>query len=184
MITQTIHWAARVAVWIAIVLVFVGTFTVNRGSAKHCSNGNIKFAPRWWFVFAWVVLLVRLGIIGADLLRTWPTEHLQFWTGALLSISVILPIFMVPGILVVTHEALLERNWLWRSKKIRWTEIQEIRTEKKGSAITVIGLHRSKIVYTNIYPDRAQFLIEIRNHCGDNLPSNFPGEPLNSNSAV
>lgn len=184
MIAQTIQWAVRGVAWIAIVLVFVGIFKANRHSAKLCSNGSLQFSPPWWFVSAWLVLVMSLGFRGAAYLRAGLKEYLQFSTGALLSISVILAVLTIPGIIEVTKEALIERNWFWRSKKIQWTEIQEIQTEKKGSAITVIGLHRTKIVHTNMYPDRARFLFEIRNHCGDNLPPDFPGEPLTPNTAV
>jgi hypothetical protein len=184
MISQTIHWAVSALFWTAFVLVLTGVFKKNRGSAKLCSNGEIRFAPRWWFVCAWLFMLARFGLIGSDYLQTGLKGPLQFATGALIWIAVIGAVLSVPGIIVVKNEALEELNWIWRNKEIHWTEIQEIQSEKRGSAVTVIGSGRSKIVYTNVYPDRPRFLLEIKRHCGDNLPSNFPNEPLNSDTAV
>lgn len=184
MTSQTLHWAASVLFWIALVLVWTGVFKRNRGGAKLCSNGKVQFAPRWWFVCAWVSILVRFGFTGSHYIRTGLKEPLQFATGALIWIAVIGAVLSIPGILVVTNEALEEINWVWWNKKIRWTEIQEINAEKRGSAVTVIGPGRRKIVYTNVYPDRPRFLLEIKRHCGDDLPSNFPNEELSSGTIV
>jgi hypothetical protein len=99
-------------------------------------------------------------------------------------IAAIAALLSLPGTLVVTDEALEEINWVWKNKKIRWVEIQEIDTEKRGSAVTVIGSGRRKFVYTNVYPDRPRFLFEIKKHCGDDLPSNFPNQEMNSGSVI
>jgi len=184
MISHTIHWAAHTLFWIAFALFFIGMFKRNQGYAKLCSDGRVRFVPRWWFVSAWSYLLVRLGFVGAEYLRTGSKEPLQFSTGILILVAVVVALLSLPGMLLVTDDALEERNWVWRNKKILWSEIQEIQTEKKGSAITVIGPNHSRIVYTNLYPDRSRFLLEIERHCGENLPSNFPRTPLNSGTAI
>lgn len=184
MIFQTMRWAVHVLFWIALVLVPIGLFKRNSGYAKLCGNGNVRFLPRWWFVSAWIYILVRFAFFGSNYLRTGFQFSLQFLTGAMISIAAIGGMLSLPGVLMVTNDALEERNWIWRNKKIRWSEVQEIHAEKKGSAITVIGPGRSRILYTNVYPDRARFLIEIKKHCGDNLPPDFPSEPLNSDTSI
>jgi len=184
MISQTFDWVASVLFWIALLLVLTGLFKSNRGTAKLCSNGKVHFAPRWWFVCAWVFILVRFGFTGSHYFRAGLKEPLQFATGALMLIAAIAALLSLPGTLVVTDEALEEINWVWKNKKIRWVEIQEIDTEKRGSAVTVIGSGRRKIVYTNVYPDRPRFLFEIKKHCGDDLPSNFPNQEMNSGSVI
>jgi hypothetical protein len=121
-------------------------------------------------------MLVRFGFTGNDYLRNGLKEPPQFAIGVLIWVAAIGGVSMLPGVLVASSEALEEVNWVWRNKKIRWTEIQEINTEKRGSAVTVIGSGNRKIVFANIYPDRPRFLLEIEKHCGENLPSNFPNE--------
>lgn len=184
MIMQITHWAVRGLFCIALALVCAGLFKRNQGSAELSSNGNVRFAPRWWFVCAWVYILIRFAFIGSGYLRTGLKEPLQFTTGALIWIAAIGALLSLPGILVVSNEALEERNWVLRNKRILWTEIQEIQTEKRGSAITVIGSGRRKILHTNMYPDRTRFLLEIKRHCGDDLPPDFPNEKLNSDAVV
>ena len=65
MISQTFDWVASVLFWIALLLVLTGLFKSNRGTAKLCSNGKVHFAPRWWFVCAWVFAFSRSGAAGA-----------------------------------------------------------------------------------------------------------------------
>jgi len=184
MILQVTHWTAHVLFWIALALVCAGLFKTNQGSAKLSSNGNVRFPPRWWFVCAWVYILTRFAFIGSGYLRTGLKEPLQFTTGALIWIAAIGALLSLPGVLVVSNEALEERNWVLRNKRIQWTEIQEIQTEKRGKAITVIGRGRRKILHTNVYPDRTRFLLEIKRHCGDDLPPDFPNENLNPDALV
>jgi hypothetical protein len=74
--------------------------------------------------------------------------------------------------------------WLWRNKRIRWDEIVEINTERKGSAVTVIGVDKTKIVHSSGLPDRPRFLLEIKRHCGGNLPADFPNGDANIDGAV
>src|SRR5579863_9783919 len=149
MILQTFHWAASNMFWLALALVLTGLFKQNRGSAKLCANGRVQFSPSWWFVCAWVFILLQFGFIGNRFLRSGLNEPLQFLTGASMWIAAIGAVSTIPGILVVTDEALEEVNWVWRNKKLLWTEIQEIDTEKRGCAVTVIGAGQRRIVYWN-----------------------------------
>jgi hypothetical protein len=93
-------------------------------------------------------------------------------------------IFILPGTVFLTDDGLEEVFWLWRNKRIRWSEIVEINTERKGSAVMVIGGHQTKIIHSDRLPDRARFLAEIKRHCGENLPADFPGTNENNNNSV
>jgi len=184
MILQTIHQTTSLLFYVALALLLAGLLKRNRGTAKVRSTGEVEFAPRWWVLYSWLFLLVRFAMIGSDYLRHGLKEPLTFTTGALIYIAVIAAIVGIPGTLVVTNEAIEEVNWFWRNKKIRWSEIGEIDTEKRGSAVTVRGSGRSRIIYTNFYPDRPRFLFEIKQHCGANLPSNFPNEDASTGNSV
>ena len=125
---------------------------------------------------SWAFIVVRFGFIGSDYLRSGLKEPLQLATGALICIAAVGSVALIPRSLLTKNETLEEAIWFWRRKKIRWSEIQEINTEKESSTITVIGSGDRKIAYTNVYPDRPRFLLEIKRHCGDNLPPEFPNE--------
>lgn len=184
MITRIIHWTLSLLFWIAFALLLTGFLKENRGSARLRPNGEVHFLPRWWFVCSWLFITVRMGFIGSKYLRSGLNERLQLLVGVLVCISVAMALSAIPGTIVAKSETLEEVRWFWRNKKIRWTEIEEIDTEKRISAVTVIGSRHRKIVFTNVYPDRVRFLLEIKRHCGNDLPPNFPNEEIRTDSAV
>jgi hypothetical protein len=176
MISNAMRWTLSLVFWIALALVLISLFKKNRGSANVRSTGEVEFAARWWFLCSWLFIIVRFAFMGFDYLKAGLKEPVTFATGALICIAVMGSVLILPRALVVTNEALEEVHWFWPKKRLAWTEIEEIDTEKRGSAVTLKGSRRSKIVYTNIYPDRPRFLLEIKRHCGNDLPSNFPIE--------
>jgi hypothetical protein len=181
MIWQTIDRTTSFLFYFALAFVLTGLFKRNRGVAKVRSTGEVEFVQRWWVLCSLLFLLVRFGIIGWDELKHGPREPLAFVTGALMYFAVIASILTIPGTIVMTQEAIEEVRWIWPNKKIRWNEIEEINTEKRGSAVTVKGSGHTRIICTNLYPDRPRFLYEIKQHCGTNLPPNFPNEDASSN---
>lgn len=184
MISAAIHWTLSILFWIAFVLVFTGIFKRNRGSAKLLPNGEIHFVPPWWFICSWAFIMVRFAVIGSGYLRAGLNEPLQFATGVSICIAVVASFTAIPGPIKATNESLEEVRWFWWNKKIRWAEIEEIDTEKRSSTIAVIGCGHRKIVHGNPYPDRPRFLLAIRQHCANDLPPEFPGEPVRTGSAV
>jgi hypothetical protein len=174
MITATTRWTLSILFWIAFALVFTGVFKRNKGSARLLPNGEVDFVPRWWFVCSWVFITVRLGFIGSGYLRAGLNEPLRFATGVLICIALVGSLSAIPGPIKAKTETLEEVRWFWWNKKIRWTEIEEIDCEERSSTITVIGYANRKINYSNLYPDRARFLLAIRQHCANDLPANFP----------
>lgn len=177
MISRTIPSTISLFSWIACALVLTGLLKQNRGSARLRPDGKVHFLLRWWFACSWVFIMVRFGFIGSSYLRDGLSEPLKFATGVLICIGVAGSFAMIPGTIVTTNESLEQVRWFWRTKRIRWTEIEEIVTERRGSAITVRASDHRKIIYTNVYPDRQRFLLEIKRHCGNNLPPHFPDEP-------
>lgn len=179
-----IQWTLVILWWIAFASLFIGLLKKNRGSAKPRPNGEVHFVPRWWFVCSWVFITVRLGFIGWRYLRSELNERLQLAIGILVCISVVVALSELPGTIKATSEALEVVRWFGRNRKIRWTEIEEIDTEKRSSTVTVVGSRNRKITFTNVYPDRLRFLQEIRQHCANDLPPNFPDEPVSADSAI
>ena len=184
MIARTFHWTISLLFWMAFALILTGVLKKNRGSARVRSDGGVWFAPRWWFAYSWLFIMIRIATIGFSYLRAGLNQPLQFTTGVLIGIAVLGFVSTIPGTIVVKSEALEEVYWFWRNKKIQWTEIEEIDTEKRGSTVTVIGSGRRRIVFTNVYPDRPRFLHEIKRHCGNELPPDFPNQATSTNGAI
>ena len=144
--------------------------------------GKVEFAPRWFGVWSQLIVAIRMCFITWGYLRHGLREPLTFATGVLLSFCSVGMILMLPGTVSVNDSGLEETFWLWWNKRIRWEEIVEINTERKGSAVTIIGNDKTKIIHSSRLPDRQRFLLEIERHCGENLPADFPGRAVNNGS--
>jgi len=174
MIWKVIHWSVSFFFWIALALL-IASIVSNRRPATVRADGNVKFAPRWFGVWALIYVAIRMGFITWGYLRHGLGQPLTFATGVLLGLASVGLVFALPGTVLVTDSGLEEAFWLRRNKRIRWEEIVEINTERRGSAVTVIGFDKTKIIHSSQLPDRPRFLLEIRQHCCDNLPEDFPG---------
>jgi hypothetical protein len=183
MIWNVTHWSINFLFWIALAR-FIPSMVSNRRSATVRANGEVEFAPRWFGVWALMYVAIRMCFITWGYLRHGLGEPLTFATGALLGLVSVGLVFALPGTVSVTDSGLEEVFWLWRNKRIRWGDIVEINTERKGSAVTVIGADKTKIVHSSGLPDRPRFLLEIKRHCGENLPADFPNGDKNNGSAV
>jgi hypothetical protein len=184
MIARTIHLTISLLFWVALALILTGFLKRNQSSAKLQSDGEVHFTHRWWFACSWLFIMIWWSFTGFSYLRAGLNQPLQFVTGVLIGIGVLGFVSTIPGTIVVRSEALEEVHWFWRNKKIRWTDIEEIDTEKRGSTVTVIGSGHRKIVFTNVYPDRARFLLEIKSRCGNDLPPNFPNPASRSDGSI
>jgi hypothetical protein len=85
--------------------------------------------------------------------------------------------FTFPDTIIVKADGLEQIAWLRRRRQIRWADIVEINTGEKGRTVSIIGADGTKIVHSRQLPDRPRLLMELKKHCGENLPSDFPREP-------
>ena len=89
-------------------------------------------------------------------------------------------ITLFPGTIVIDSEGLQQTSWAWKNKRIRWTDIVEINTGEKSRTVTISGADGTKIVHSRRLPDRPRLLWEIKQRCGEQLPADFPREPVSS----
>lgn len=182
MIWKAVHWSVILFFWIALSVVLTSAF-YNPRPVRVQAAGKVEFRPTWLGLLAWMYVAARMCFIAVGYLRHGLGEPLTFATGALLGSGAVGSIFLLPGTVLVTDGGLEEVFWLWRNTKIRWDEIVEINIEKNGSAVTVIGADKTKIIHSRRLPDRPRFLLEIKRHCGENLPAGFPSRDVNNSSA-
>jgi hypothetical protein len=181
MIWKTIQWIIHLLFWIGILLVLAG-MVKNRRSANILTHGQIEFAPRWFGVWALMFVALQMSFTVPRYLKHGLGKPGDFITGVSLGVAVLGFLCVIPGTLIVTSDGLEQIYWFWRNKKIRWDEIVEINTGEKGksSTVTVMGADGTKIVHSGQLPDRPRFLLELKQHCGENLPPDFPREPVAS----
>ena len=183
MIWSAINWGMHLSFWVALGLI-LASFVNNRRPARVHASGEVEFAPRSFGILAWIYVAVRMCFIAGDYLRHGLGEPFTFTTGALLGLASLLMIAALPGTVVVNDDGITEVFWFWRNKVVRWKEIVEINTEASGSAVRVMGANRTNIIHWRGLPDRPQFLAEIVRHCGENLPTDFPGKDVANNNCA
>jgi len=175
MIWKTAQWTVHLLFWIAIALVIYSFMTTNRRSARILPDGRIEFAQRWFAVWAWLFVMVRMSLFVPSFLRH-AGEPWGFIAGACLGGAVLSSLFAIPDTLIVAEGGLGQVYWFRRNKRIRWDEIVEINSSKR--IVTVTGANGMKIVHSAPLADRPRFLLELKQHCGENLPPDFPREPI------
>jgi hypothetical protein len=99
-----------------------------------------------------------------------------FLTGyGLAAVALILDL---PASIVVSAEGLEQIYWFRRRKRIRWNDIVEIESGQKDGTVTITSADGTKIVHSRFLADRRRFLLELKQYCGDELPQDFPREPI------
>jgi hypothetical protein len=59
-----------------------------------------------------------------------------------------------------------------------WKNIVEINTGEKSRTVAITSSDGTEIVHSDLLVDRPRMLLELKQHCGENLPPDFPREPL------
>jgi hypothetical protein len=146
----------------------------NRGSARF-RNGRTEFpAGR-------ASLATGLAIIGflvESTVRHLIRSHSSFadcFIQGLLLIGAIAILSTMPGTILVTDEGLEQTYWLRKRIRLTWDDIVEVNLDKRIVAIR--GDDGTRIVHTGQQVDRERLLVELKHHCGDELPPDFPNPP-------
>jgi Bacterial PH domain len=172
----------RSLAWIALAVLLTSLWSNadKQRKTKILSDGRIEFSPSkyaLWASFLYVSCLVYGAI---EQIRHAHGNSFNYLTGALLGIMAAMVFFSLPGTIVVTGEGLEQVFWFRRNKHIRWADIVEINTGEKIRTIKIIGADGTKISHSSFLADRPRLLMELKQHCGENLPSDFPREPIAS----
>lgn len=177
MIWKSLLW---IAFWFLLVFAVLALFggAGNRRSARDLSDGSIEFAPGWTVFGAWLGIVVYAAYAAIASFEQSQGKPLNLVMAACLGLMAIVFLFSFPGTVVTTRDGLQQRYWFWRERHIRWEAIAEINTGKKSRTVTITGADGTKIVHSRQLADRPRFLLELKRHCGENLPQDFPREPI------
>ncbi len=140
-------------------------------------GGRIEFAPNRRANWGWALLSVYLVYAFVGELKGGHRRPFDLIYAAAIGIIAVMVIFTFPGTIIATPDGLEQISWLWRNKQIRWAEIAEINTGEKRRTVTVTGADGTKIVHHRHLADRPGLLMTLKEHGGENLPSDFPREP-------
>jgi hypothetical protein len=148
------------------------------GSAKVLSDGRVEFPPDWFAYWELPLVVVPTAVATIEALhhRIHSTDQLLF--SAAIGFAALAQLFSHPGTIVVTREGLEQIYWLRPRKRVRWGEIAEIKTSKGRGAVVITSGDGTKIVHSFHLVDRPRLLLELKEHCGSELPPDFPREPI------
>jgi hypothetical protein len=175
-------------IWIARDLVAVGLFAVafvsiwgragKQRKAEVLPEGSVAFTPNRCSFIAWPILMVYLVYVTVSLAMHTGRSPFNVLMAVCFGIGTVGAATLFPGSIIVKGDGLQQVSWLWKNKRVRWEDIVEINTGAKSRIMTITGCDGTKIVHTSVLPDRTRLLLELRHYCGDNLPSDFPREPI------
>jgi hypothetical protein len=166
-------------VWIvtaAVLISFTGSADRQR-KALVLRGGRIEFSPNRRAFWAWPVLVAYLVYATISQLKGSHGRPLDMIFASGLGILAMMFIFTFPETIIVTDNGLEQTSWLWKNKQIRWADIVEVNTGEKRRTVIITGADGTKIVHSRQLPDRSRLLMELRGHCGEKLPPDFPREP-------
>ncbi len=147
--------------------------------ANLSTTGRVEFAPNRRATAAWLILVAFfVYLVPAQFIHMG--DHLFSIVTAVAFASVAIALLnSFPGT-IIDSEGLQQAYWTWKSKRIRWAEIVEINTGEKSRTVTITGADGIKIVHSRQLPDRPRLLWELKQHCGEQLPADFPRERVSS----
>jgi hypothetical protein len=164
-------------VFIGIILAWI--FTGGAGgqrAARVVSDGRMEFAPGKLAFWAWPPGEVYLLWIAVKACIDGQDDPLQFLTAACFGGFAVYLLFAFPKTIIATGDGLQQVYWLRRRKRIPWKDIAEINTGGKSRTVTIRGADGTKIVHSSLLADRPRLLLELKQHCGEELPEDFPVE--------
>ena len=134
-------------------------------------------------MIAWFLLT---GWLAWGSVEQWRYAHgvMDLFEATMMTVISLFLLLDFPGNILSGPEGLEQVFWIGRNRFIRWDEIVEINTYEKDPTITIDKGKGAKIVHSSRLPDRARLLLEIQQHCADELPPEFPSEPMSGPDSV
>lgn len=160
---------------------FIYFGAANKLKATYATKNRLEFKPSKLTLWAWLALIAYMVyVVYGTAIRFryghWNLPNVAGASGLVIVLAMMVAEF--PGTIVVTADGLEQIRWLWRNKYIRWGEVEEINTGEKSQTITITAKDGTKIVHWRPLPDRPRLLLELKKYCGENLPPDFPREPI------
>jgi hypothetical protein len=150
----------------------------NTSPARDLPGGRVEFALNPFFLWGCVLLGVRWVWLSIDVLSTSHGKPIEILMGIATGLFALVLFTMIPATIVVGDQGLVQQYWLARSPSLGWKEIVEIDTGKLGQTVTIKSSGGTKITHSFQLADRPRFLDELKRRCGEELPEDFPREPV------
>lgn len=162
-----------------VALCFLADASKHR-KASVSATGRIEFAPNRIATAGWLILAAFFVYLVPIQFRHMDGKLLSILTAVGFASVAILHLTSFPGTIVIDSTGLQQIFWAWKDKRIQWADIVEINTGESSRTVTITGADGTKIAHSRQLPDRQRFLWELKQHCGEQLPADFPRESASS----
>jgi hypothetical protein len=151
---QTLRAASLIAV---ILLLYAGR--LSKGAAKETPEGlvfGMKPLVLWTRIIA---IPLYIAIIAYPLL----VEHraIPIWIPLAALAAFALAAYQLPGTILLTPTAVIQRFWLRADKTIRYPEVIAIHSLQAGRITRVLGDNRTAILHNSAHSDGERFRREL-----------------------
>jgi hypothetical protein len=170
----------RLLFWVGLVTALSSSLGSERisGKAHTLSDGRIEFAPHWLTFWGSLLIAFYFAYLSIARVRNHHEIGFDLLIAACIGAFSLTIAFSLPGTITVTTNGVNQSFWLRKNKVIHWEEIVEVNTGEKSRTVTITGKNGTKILHSRQLPDRPRLLLEIKQHSGENLPPDFPREPV------
>ena len=159
---RTLQIAAMVVVF---ALIYVARAT--KGRARQ-TPGGIAFPLKPLVIISRAIALPLYFLLFAYPL--WISrQSIPAWLLVLIFVVTLFALFQLPGTIVLTPTAILQRFWLRSSKTIPYPEIIGIAASPTGSVTRVLGANRVAITHTFNHSASADFRTDLARLSGKRL---------------
>jgi hypothetical protein len=166
--------AVIVIIYASVILL---NFWLGRTGVKQLPGGRLQFGSSWLPTFIVGIPAILLPIGVAELWRQSSYGFATFYAALLLAVAVS-AVLGVPQTILIGSEGVQQHYWLRNDKFICWNEIVGI-DSSRTTGITIHAADGTRIRQNMVlYSDPAQLLRALKQHCGHDLPTDFPHERL------
>lgn len=177
MIWKLLPEIGRLLFWFALAWVLFG-LVFNRRSARVINEGRVEFARDPIAICAWLFIIGFMASPATRRLAHSPENPWDIVILASLGLAALSIPFSFAGTIIANSDGLDQLYWFRRKKHIRWKDIDEIKTGAKNGLVTITSADGTQIIHSPKLAGRRQFMLEIQQHCGDDLPPEFPRVPF------
>ncbi len=159
---RTLQIAAMIVVFALIYLA-----RATKGRARQTSAG-IAFPLKPLVIASRAIALPLYFLLFAYPL--WISrQSIPAWLLLLIFVVSLFALFQLPGTIVLTPAAVVQRFWLRTSKLIPYTEIIGIAASPTGSVTRILGANRTAITHTFNHSASAEFRADLARLSGKQL---------------
>ena len=159
---HTLQMASLVAI---AVLLFASRNA--RGTARRTADG-VSFPLKPFVVWSRALALVFYCALFAYPL--WISQRsIPAWLLLLLFAATMFSLYQLPGTIVLTDAAVLQRFWLRAPKSIPYPDVMTIQMLLNGRQTRVLGANRTTITHTYNHSAAADFQSELASRTGKRL---------------